>query len=219
MTPDQLLVAATIAGVIVTALFGLTGLVVGLVGLHHARLAKEAAAKANLIAKDAVALARGANELSEAANKIADGANSLSGRANEIAEETSKVVRAADERAVEHHDVRWVGNWESLGVYAVRNIGIHTAARVVLQIRFHGQIEVGEVADVKPGEIVRIDMPKARDVYNAAVARSGVRQTGRITHVVAGPGSFEVHERIFWRTPLGAPREHAEDRQIPLKPK
>lgn len=218
MTAEELTAAATVLGVAVAGAFGITGLIVGLVGLHHARVAKQAATGANLIAKDAVSVARGANELSESANKIAVGANSLSERANEIAGQTAKIVQLADDRTVEHHDVRWVGHWESLGLYAVRNIGVHSAATVTVQIRFKGQIEVGEVAEVKPGEIVRIDVPKAREVYDAAVARSGIRQTGRITHVIAGPGSYQVHERIFWRTPLGVPREHAEDRSIPLKP-
>jgi len=220
VTPDEVTAAATVAGVIVTGLFGLTGMIVGLVGLHHARKAKEAAAGANLIAKDAVMQARDANELSESANSIATGANKLSERANEIADETSKVVKAADERAIEHHDVRWVGHWESLGMYAVKNIGIHAAADVVVQIRFSGAIEVAEVAEVKPNETVRLEVPQAKTFYDAKVARSGVRSSpGGIVVVTAGPGSYDVHERIFWRTPLRAPREHAADRKIPLKPK
>ena len=58
MTPDEVMAVATVAGVIVAALFGISGFVVGLVGLHHANMAKEAAAGANLIAKDANSIAK-----------------------------------------------------------------------------------------------------------------------------------------------------------------
>ena len=49
VTADDIVAAATVAGVVVARLFGVTGFVVGLVGLHQARKAKEAAAAANII--------------------------------------------------------------------------------------------------------------------------------------------------------------------------
>jgi hypothetical protein len=44
VTPDEVVASATVAGVIVAVLVGISGFVVGLVGLHHANKAKEAAA-------------------------------------------------------------------------------------------------------------------------------------------------------------------------------
>lgn len=75
MTPDEV--------VAVAALFGISGFVVGLVGLHHANKAKEAAASANFIATDANSIAKGANTLSTEANTIAREANEIA-RAGEV---------------------------------------------------------------------------------------------------------------------------------------
>lgn len=41
VTPDEVVAVATVAAVIVSALFGISGFVVGMVGLHHAKKAKE----------------------------------------------------------------------------------------------------------------------------------------------------------------------------------
>lgn len=92
MTPNEVVAVATVAGVILAALFGISGFVVGLVGLHHANKAKEAAASANLIAKGA--------------NSIAKGANALSSVANTIAREANDIARSGEVRATEQHDAR-----------------------------------------------------------------------------------------------------------------
>ena len=226
MSPDEITAAATVAGVVVAGVFGLTGFIVGLVSLHHARQSKEAAASANLLAKDAAKVAKDANGIASESNTIATGANELSLKSNKIAkrsaesaEKAAKVVSEADARAVELHDVRWTGHWDRPGMYAVKNIGVHDATDVVVQIRFQGVIEVAEVPEVKSGEFVRLQLDKAKEVYDAAVARMGPYRSGNVSGFRAGPGSYVAHERIFWRTPLGAPREHSEDRNIPLKPK
>jgi hypothetical protein len=109
VTPDEVMAVATVVGVIVAGLFGITGLIVGLFGLHHANKAKEAAARANLIAKDA--------------NSIAKGANTLSTEANTIAREANDIARAGEVRATERHDVTWDCDWRGPGIYAVRNEG------------------------------------------------------------------------------------------------
>lgn len=82
MSPDEVVAAATIGGVIVAGLFGITGFIVGLAGLHHAKQAKEAAAGANLIAKDANTIATGTNTLSTEANSIAREANDIARKAS-----------------------------------------------------------------------------------------------------------------------------------------
>src|SRR5437868_254834 len=105
-------------------LFGLTGFIVGVIGLGHARQAKESAAAANLIAKEANSLAKSANTLSEESNGIALGAQSLS--------------REISARENELHDVTWewsfgTGSYE--GMVEVLNVGKCSAMDVTIQFR------------------------------------------------------------------------------------
>lgn len=219
MDPDTSDALAAWAGTGVAALFGLAGLIVGIIGLVQANRARADAAESNRIAARANDLATGANSLASGANTIAVDANDLAVRANEISVEATELVRAAELRATELHDVRWEGLWESPGMYLVKNVGIHKAHQVVVQIRFSGAVEVAEVEEVGSGAMVRIEVPRAREVYEEAVNRSGIRRSPGMTIVRAGPGRFPVEERIFWRTPGGVPREHAAERDISLKPK
>jgi hypothetical protein len=57
VTPDEVVAIAKVVSVVVAGLFGITEFIVGLVGPHHAQQAKEAAAGANLIVKDANSIA------------------------------------------------------------------------------------------------------------------------------------------------------------------
>jgi hypothetical protein len=206
VTPDEVVAVATVAGVIVAGLFGITGFVVGLVGLHQANMAKEAAAGANLIAKDA--------------NSIAKGANTLSTEANTIAREANDIARAGEVRATEQHDVTWDCNWESPGVYAVRNEGKQTAHNVWIQITVGDEIEEASLDLVEGGQTVLLELPKSKLVWEAEQReeeehrRPKQRSTGLLgameIPILAGP-AFNYHyvrDRVLWRTELGTPREH-----------
>ena len=197
---------ATIAGVIVAALFGISGFVVGLVGLHHANKAKEAAAGANLIAKDA--------------NSIAKGANTLSTEANTIAREANDIARASEVRATEQHDVTWDCNWKSPGMYAVRNEGKQSAHNVWIQITVGDEVEEASVDLVEGGQTVLLEMPKSKLIWEAEKRdeeerrRPKQRNTGLLGAMnmpnISVP-AFNYHyvrDRVLWRTELGTPREH-----------
>ena len=205
MTADDIVAAATVAGVVVAGLFGITGFVVGLVGLHQARKAKEAAAGANIIAKDA--------------NWIASNANALSSESNMIAREANEIARASEVRATEQHDVTWECTWRSPGVYAVRNEGKQSAQDVWIQITVDDEIEEANVALVEGGEVVLLEMPLSKAVWEAERREDEERSRPQR---VSGPfGSMaipslmgpELHwhfnrDRILWRTELGTPKEH-----------
>jgi hypothetical protein len=206
VTPDEVMAIATVVGVVVAGLFGISGLVVGLVGLHHANKAKEAAAGANLIAKDA--------------NSIAKGANTLSNEANTIAREANEIARAGEVRATEQHDVTWDCNWKSPGLYAVRNEGKQSAHNVWIQITVGNEVEEASLDLVEGGKTVLLEMPKSKHVWEAEKRdederrRPKQRNTGLLGAIdipnIAVP-AFNYHyvrDRVLWRTELGTPREH-----------
>ncbi|MBT2485918.1 MULTISPECIES: hypothetical protein [unclassified Microbacterium] len=205
MTPDDVVAAATVAGVIVAALFGLTGFVVGLVSLNHARKARESAAGANLIAKDS--------------NIIAVNANALSSEANTIAREANDLARLSDVRATEQHDVTWDCSWRAPGVYAVRNEGKQAAHRVWIQITIDDEVEEANLEVVEGGETVLLEMPNAKAAWDAEKrAEEERRQPRRSGGILGGINvpSFAMpamnyhfnRDRILWRTELGTPKEH-----------
>ncbi|AXA95284.1 hypothetical protein [Microbacterium sp. PM5] len=205
MSPDDVMAVATVVGVVIAGLFGVTGFVVGLIGLHHANKAKEAAAGANLIAKDA--------------NSIATRANTLSTEANSIAREANEIARASEVRATEQHDVTWDCDWKSPGLYAVRNEGKQTAHKVWIQITVGDEVEEASLDVIEGGQTVLLEMPKSRAIWEAEQRAEQERQRPKHT---SGPfGGFStpnlsvpalnyhyVRDRILWRTELGTPREH-----------
>lgn len=205
VTADDIVAAATVAGVVVAGLFGVTGFVVGLVGLHHARKAKEAAAGANLIAKDA--------------NEIASNANALSSEANTIAREANEIARASEVRATEQHDVTWECAWRGPGLYAVRNEGKQPARDVWIQITVDDEIAETSVPLVEGGGTVLLEMPKSKAVWEAE--RREDEERSRPKRVNGPFGSMAIpslmgpelrwhfnRDRILWRTELGTPKEH-----------
>lgn len=205
MSPDDVMAVATVVGVVIAGLFGVTGFVVGLIGLHHANKAKEAAAGANLIAKDA--------------NSIATRANTLSTEANSIAREANEIARASEVRATEQHDVTWDCDWKSPGLYAVRNEGKQTAHKVWIQITVGDEVEEASLDVIEGGQTVLLEMPKSKAIWEAEQRAEQERQRPKHT---SGPfGGFStpnlsvpalnyhyVRDRILWRTELGTPREH-----------
>lgn len=199
--------AATWWGVVVAALFGIAGLVVGLIGLHHARKASEAAALANLVAK-------GANDLSRQSNNLAADANALSQRANGYAEEANDLAKSGHGRAIEQHDVRWEARWVAPGMYVLKNAGLDTAYSVRVQITVDDEVESAEVAQCPPQSEIRMEMPKSREALereNERDKRVGTTRSGAGWLIVGGPIKRDTHhirERVFWRTALGTPKEH-----------
>lgn len=205
MSPDDVMAVATVIGVIIAGLFGVTGLVVGLIGLQHANKAKEAAAGANLIAKDA--------------NSIATRANTLSTEANSIAREANEIARASEVRATEQHDVTWACDWRSPGLYAVRNEGKQTAHKVWIQITVDDEVEEASLDAVEGGQTVLLEMPKSKGIWEAEQRAEQERQRPKHTSGPFGGLSIPnlsvpalnyhyVRDRILWRTELGTPREH-----------
>lgn len=206
MTPDAVVATATVAGVVIAGLFGITGFIVGLVGLRHANKAKEAAARANLIAKDA--------------NSIATHANTLSTEANSIAREANEIARSSEVRATEQHDVTWDCDWQALGLYAVRNEGKHAAHKVSIQIAVDDEVEEATLDVVEGGQTVLLEMPKSKAAWEAErraeQERSRPRQGsegifGAINIPSTPMPHFNFHyvrDRVLWRTELGTPHEH-----------
>lgn len=212
MSPDEIVAIATVAGVVVAALFGISGFVVGLVGLRHANKAKEAAANANLIAKDA--------------NNIATGANTLSTEANTIAREANDIARAGEVRATEQHDVTWDCDWKSPGMYAVRNGGKQSAYKVWIQVTVGNEIEEASLDVVEGGQTVLLEMPKSKLIWEEEQRveeerrRPKPRSTGLLGAIdipkipVPAFNYHYVRNRVLWRTELGTPREY--DKGYPM---
>lgn len=206
MSPEEIAATATVAGAVIAGLFGITGFVVGLTGLHYARKAKESAAKANLIAKDA--------------NSISKQANTLSTEANGIAQEANEIARAGEVRATEQHDVTWDCDWKSPGVYAIRNEGKHSAHQVWIQITVDNEVREANFDCVVGGETVLLEMPETKEVWKAEQRnRQRSRRPSRQSDGFLGAmdladfsvlalNDHYVRDRVLWRTKLGTPREH-----------
>ncbi|MBG9886992.1 hypothetical protein ABE10_10630 [Bacillus toyonensis] len=212
VTSNEVMAVATVVGVLIAGLFGITGFIVGLVGLHHANKAKEAAASANLIAKDA--------------NSIASKANTLSTEANSIAREANEISRVSEVRATEQHDVTWDCDWQSPGFYAVRNEGKQTAHRVWIQITVGDEIEEARLDVVEGGQTVLLEMPKSKAIWEAEQRAAEERRRPKerssglfgamsIPNIETPIMNYHfVRDRVMWRTGLGTPREH--DKSYPM---
>jgi hypothetical protein len=206
---DEGILLATWWGVIVAALVGISGLIVGIVGLVQAKSARSAAADANVIAKDA-------NAVSKQANRLASDANAISQRANGFAEEANDLVRAGHDRTTEQHDVRWESRWETAGVRILKNAGLDTAYSVRVQVTVDDEVVTAHVDECAPGDIVRLDMPISAEALERENARDKAARKTRSGNGWVAIGSpikrdtHYFHERVFWRTELGTPREHDE---------
>jgi len=202
MTPDEWTALATWIAMAVAVAFGATGFVVGLIGLHHARQAKEAAAAANLIAKDANAVSRAANTLSEESNGIAREANDFS--------------REIKDRENELHDVTWewsfgAGAYE--GMVEILNVGKMVAKDATLQFRLDDATEATAELEIEGRTVTRLAMPGLRD---AIAHERALREASRIHRDERGLMVGEVRPfrkpnhiarlRVSWRTQLGASR-------------
>lgn len=172
-------------------LFGGTGFVLGIMGFVRAGRANAAAARSNAIAVDA---------------------NTLAEESNRIAQSSVDVVATADARAVEQHDVRWDREWIDAGVYRLTNIGRHAAHDVVANVHVLADRKhkphraIAEAPKVEPGEHIDVEVEGLRALhgameldYAAHVGETGFRLV---------PFQPEVEERLFWRSPLGAPHDH-----------
>lgn len=129
--------ALFIAGV--SPIFGLGGLVVGIIGLVQA-------SRAHAVAK--------------AASKAADGANELSAEANSIAREANQLSKSSAEQAHERHDVLWDAGLVDEGILAVRNLGRDTAYDVLIRVTFEQEPPLEEeAAEVARHDEIRFEMP------------------------------------------------------------
>lgn len=195
MNSDQLTAAATVAGVIVAAVFGATGFVVALVGLSQAKRAKASAAKANKIAKESNALAKEANELVEAANRV-------------IQEQT--------ERETERSDVAWEWRWDPdlMDHIIIQNIGKSSAKQVVAQFFFETSTDANEPIDVKGREEIRFQIPSLADrrEFAAEAERTSVQwavaQRLSTRSPIPPQSTARVRLRVTWLTPKGTPKLH-----------
>lgn len=189
-------VAAWVAAV-AAVVFGGTGFVLGIMAYMRAGRANEAATKSNAIAEDANALAK---------------------ESNRIAQSSVEVVTAADARAVEQHDVRWDREWYDAGVFRLTNIGRHTAHDVVANVyiiedrKHRGARSVAESVKVEPGDHIDVEVESLEPLhaamelaYAGSIGDSGMRLV---------PFQPEIEERVFWRSPLGAPHDHLHAGQV-----
>lgn len=138
VTPE---VIAAWWGVVVAALIGVGGIVVGSIGVSQARQARTAAKEAN-------DLARVANEHAAEANQIAREANDL-----------SKSTAACSD---EQHDVAWEWRFDDQndGLVWIQNIGKNRALGVVVQFMFRDVTEANpEPMTVEGRQTVRLEIP------------------------------------------------------------
>jgi hypothetical protein len=199
MTPDESTALATWIAMALAAAFGMTGFVVGLIGLHHARQAKEAAAAANLIAKDA--------------NVISKAANTLSEESNDIAREAHEFSREIKDRENELHDVTWEWSFGS-GVYEgmveVLNVGKMIAKDATVQFRLDDATEATPELEIEGRTITRLAMP---GLHEAISRERELREASRVQRDAQGFMVGEVRPfrkpshvsrlRVTWRTQLG----------------
>jgi hypothetical protein len=214
MSPELSTAVAAWLAAGIAGLFGVSGFVVGLIGLRHARQAKESAAAANLIAKDA-------NQLSRTANSLAE-------ESNGIAREAQNFSREINERENELHDVTWewtfgAGPYE--GLVEVLNVGKMTAEDATVQFKFDDVTEAAEGLDIAGRAVTRLEIPGLRESIASERERRAASRIKRDTKgfMVAGIQPFQkpthiVRLRVSWRTPLGASKQFDTDLRDCLLP-
>jgi len=217
---------ATWWGVGIAALFGLAGLIVGVVGLVQAKNARGTAAAANVIAKDANSVARQANTFAADANGIARDANTL-------AEEANAISKREAERSTELHRLDWSCEWDAPGRYRVQNLGPDAALNVRAQVTVDDETVIGETDRLDTGEAVILDFPGALATYRREQKErvdneewmSAQRETGLFGGTVTGlplmshlnplHGSDHfIRDLITWRSPAGNPQKLDEQHKF-----
>lgn len=179
---------------------------IGLYGIAQAARAKRLAAAANALAAEA--------------NRISKGANTLSEEANRISLEANEISRRSDERATETHDVHWECLWESVGSYAVTNLGRDTARAARISITVDDEIKKSGPQDIGPGETVTFEFPIAAATFweEEAERRRLESQPSdpRLTRpaMLISPmfgRDHYIRDRILWNTEHGNPEKHDID--------
>ncbi|MEW2164372.1 hypothetical protein AB0912_15470 [Streptomyces sp. NPDC007084] len=184
---------------------GIFGAATGGIGAVTGVLGYLAARSGNKIANEGNAIAKEANRKSDEANALALDANTLSHR--------------QDQRETEAHDVEWEGDWIGPGRYALTVSGTHTAYSVIARVTVDGESARKESATVTPGESLVFEFPEAARTYREEL-REHARQRDRPSlaiPVVQDGTRFYMHsivERVQWKTPLGAVREHENPRRL-----
>ena len=205
MSPDEVTAWATIAAVGVAALFGMSGLVVGIIGLVQASRAKKAATAANSLATTANTLATDANSLAGEANTLAETANSL-------AEGANRVIREQAARETERSDVDWEWKWDEdyPGHVVIKNIGKSQAKDVVVQFFFDSVTEAAGPLDVEGRYDVRLEIPGLKDRRQGALDLAEIdRLGGKAGYAPSGEEmTARVRVRVTWLTPKGSPKIH-----------
>lgn len=181
---------ATVYGVIVAALFGGGGLVVGIVGLVQARRAKVAAGKAN--------------DLAAAANSIAVGANKLASEANHISKDANNLIAAQDARLTERSDVEWEWRWDSVNPdhVIIQNIGKSLAKKVVAQFWAGDFVKANDSSpvDVDGQKSLTLRIPELAEMRRLAAQLSEADRLSESPPVVR---ATRTRLRVAWETPLG----------------
>ncbi|MDO7881196.1 hypothetical protein [Antiquaquibacter soli] len=198
MDANEVTAVATVVAVAVSALFGLGGLVVGIIGLAQARSAKKTAGKANTLAKGA--------------NKLAKQANKLSKEANGLAESANTVVQEQAARETERTDVDWEWFWDQTlpNVVVVKNIGKALAKEVVVQFFFEGLTEAAGPLDVEGRHEVRLQIPRLAERRKDAIDHDELDQLGGAAGWELSDHALKarVRLRVTWTTPRGTPKLH-----------
>lgn len=205
---DLNLVAAW-CGVAVAGLVGVSGVIVGAIGLREARSARADAKEANSLAREA---------------------NEHAADANQIAREANDISKATAARGDEQHDVAWEWDFDSEhdGFVWIQNIGKNKALQVTIQFMFREVTEANpEPMTVDGRQRVRFEVAGLAEA--AAVERKrrmpGARSVGTIGGpLVRLPGiptpsipeRFRI--RVKWRTDLGTPKFYDSDWQTAFLP-
>ncbi|SIO27051.1 hypothetical protein [Agromyces cerinus] len=202
MSPEESAAVAAWVAAFVAIIFGGTGFIVGLVGLRHARQAKEAAAAANLIAKEANGISKKANFLSNESNEIAREANEISGRVSEL--------------SYEQHDVVWEWEFDSAndGVVTIQNLGKDEAHEVTIQFMFESTTEANpSPIQVAGREVVKFTIPTLREsiAKERAEERESARHAGSPYRSPHFPSMYRARLRVKWRTARGTPKQSDTD--------
>jgi hypothetical protein len=207
MSPEESTAIATWVTAAVAVAFGLTGFIVGLVGLHHARQAKEAAAGANLIAKDA--------------NSLSTKANNLSEESNDIAREANEISRKTRDREDEQHDVTWDWRYSEApreGHVTVQNLGKNLAREVTVQFMFDQVTETNDgPQDVEGRDVIHLEVTGLRGLVEAERRELARLEYERKRNSMAAFGQMHFSQkyrtrlRVKWRSDSGAPHQYDSD--------
>lgn len=186
-------------GIIIAALVGLSGVIVGAVGLRQAKAARTDA---------------------QTANQIAATANEHAVEANQIAREANEISKSTEARSNEQHDVAWEWKFDPQrdGFVQIQNIGKSRALQARIQFLFRAANEVNtDPLIVNGGEDLRFEIEGLAEAIGAERKRRIPRP--RTAGTIGGPqvrlpGSIpppipeRFRLRVDWCTELGTPRSY-----------